>query len=116
MPLPPGAEPPKPVEPSVAGVFARMAETAKNIITVSEQMARLAREDERLQSQVIDLTKMVFSLSKDTANVSGQMQNMEKRLEDREKLIEMTIAVRVREEVERALKNWKPPESQSLQK
>jgi hypothetical protein len=110
MPLPPGAEPPKPLEPGAGGLVSRIAETAKNIITVSEQLARLAREDERLQSQVIDLTKMVFSLSKDTATVLGQMQNIEKRLEDREKLMELTIVVRVREEVEKAMKGWKPPD------
>jgi hypothetical protein len=108
MPLPPGAEPPKPVEPSSAGILARIAETSKLIFTVSDQMARLAKEDERSQNQIFELTKLVFALSKDTASLTGQMQNIEKRLEDREKLMEMTIAVRIRDEVEKAMKNWKP--------
>jgi hypothetical protein len=80
-----------------------MAETAKLIFTVSEQMARLAKEDERSQGQILELTKMVFDLAKSVASMTGQMMTIEKRLEDKDKLMEMMIAVRVREEVEKAI-------------
>lgn len=104
MPVPPGAEPPKPLEASTAGILGRIAETSKLIFTVSDQMARLAKEDERSQNQILELTKLVFSLSKDVAGLAGQMQGIEKRLEDREKTMEAMIALRVRDEVERAMR------------
>lgn len=91
--------------------MARIANATRLIFTITDQIARLSKEQERTQNQVAELTKVMFSLNKDVATISGQMLGIEKRLEDREKLMEMTIAVRVREEVEKAMKGRKPPEA-----
>ena len=83
--------------------MSRIANVTKLVFTISDQMARLAKEDERSQAQILELGRMMYALGKDVATIGGQLAGIEKRLEDREKMLEATLALRVRDEVERAL-------------
>jgi predicted nuclease with TOPRIM domain len=92
--LPPPAEPPQRSGIDYRGFVNRLADTAKAVVTVGDNLKRLEKEDQRIQTQVHELTKMVFDLSKQGSELSGQMKNIEK-------LAELTIKLRIMEEVEK---------------
>ena len=50
---------------------------------------------------MLELTKIVLGLSNDVHDMIGQMKGIEKRLEDKDRLMEATIALRVKEEIEK---------------
>jgi hypothetical protein len=50
---------------------------------------------------LLELTKIVLGLSNDVHDMIGQMKGIEKRLEDKDRLMEATIALRVKEEIEK---------------
>jgi hypothetical protein len=98
----PSPDPPKQPEASPAGtIAARIWDAAKKLATITEHLRTLEKEDARLQSQVLELSRTVLALYKDTHDLLGQMKGIEKRLEDRDKLVEATIKMRIAEEVEK---------------
>jgi len=101
MVLPPN-ERPQPPEVVLAGTVAtRVWDAVKNLATISEHLQTLEREDTRIQSQLLELSRVVLELTKDVRDMIGQMKGIEKRLDDKDKLVEMTIRVRIMEEFEK---------------
>jgi hypothetical protein len=98
----PTPEPPKQPEAALAGTVAtRIWDAVKKLATITEHLQTLEREDVRIQSQLLELSRTVFDLTKDVRDMIGQMKGIEKRLEDKDKLVEMTIKARIMEEVEK---------------
>ena len=91
-------------------ISSRVWDAVKNIATVTDQLGTLAKEDARIQSQVTELVRLVFDLTKEVRDLSGQMKCIEKRLEQQDKLIEMTIKLRIMEEVEKLRAEFKRPQ------
>jgi len=98
----PAPDPPKQPEASSTGTIAtRIWDAAKKLATITEHLWTLEKEDARLQSQVLELSRTVLALYKDTHDMLGQMKGLEKRLEDKDRLVEATIKLRIAEEVEK---------------
>ena len=99
MPKPP--EQAKDPLSGVPSIGVRIWDTTQKVFTLSYQLHQLEREDVRLQSQVQELARMVMALASSVSEMVGQMKVIEKRLEDRDKLAEATIALRIREEMDK---------------
>src|SRR5271166_5208567 len=76
-------------------------DAVKKLATVSELLRSLEKEDDRLQSQILELGRTVFELSKEVRELSRQMKGIEKRLDDKDKLVDATVKLRIMEETER---------------
>ena len=95
-------EPPKQPEAAPAGTLAiRVWDAIRKLATITEHLRTLEKEDARIQSQLLELTKIVLGLSNDVHDMLGQMKGIEKRLEDKDKLVEATIRLQIKEEVEK---------------
>lgn len=99
MPLAPTDPSKQPEQTSARTVLNRVVDMAKAVITVTDHLKILEKEDARIQSQIIELTRYVTDLAKEVRELSGQMKGIEKRLEDKDKLIEATIKLRIIEEI-----------------
>jgi uncharacterized protein HemY len=62
---------------------------------------RWEKEDARIQSQLLELTRIVLGLSNDVHDMLGQMKSIEKRFEDKDRLLEATIRLRFAEEMQK---------------
>ena len=98
----PTPEPPTQREIALTGTIAtRVWDAVKKLATITEHLERLEKEDARIQSQLLELSRTVFDLTKDVRDMIGQMKGIEKRLEDKDRLVEATIKIRIMEEVEK---------------
>ena len=61
----------------------------------------LEKEDARIQSQLLELSKIVLGLSNDVHEMLGEMRSIEKRFDDRDRLLEATIRLRIAEEMQK---------------
>jgi hypothetical protein len=73
----------------------------RKLATITEHLQTLEKEDARIQSQLLELSRTVFDLTKDVRDMIGQMKGIEKRLEDKDKLVETTIKIRIMEEIKK---------------
>jgi predicted nucleic acid-binding Zn-ribbon protein len=102
MPLPPTPEPPGQPDASPGGTAAaRIWDAVRKLAAIAEHFRTLEREDARLQSQLLELTRIVLGLSNDVHEVLGQMKAIEKRFDDRDRLLEATIKLRITEDVQK---------------
>jgi hypothetical protein len=105
MPPPPAPESPQqPPVPQVASggtVATRVWDAVRRLAAIAEHLRTLEREDARIQSQLLELTRIVLGLSNDVHDMLGQMKSIEKRFEDKDKLPEATIRLRIAEEMQR---------------
>jgi len=102
MPLPPAPEsPPPPQVPSGGTVAARVWDAVRRLAAIAEHLRTLEREDARIQSQLLELTRIVLGLSNDVHDMLGQMKSIEKRFDDKDKLLEATIRLRITEEMQK---------------
>lgn len=65
------------------------------------RLATLSKEQERHNRLLEQLTEQLFALAKDVKRMAGRMDGFEKRFDDKDKLVEMTIALRVNEAVDK---------------
>lgn len=110
-PKPPASEQHGLVGGSGGTLATRVWDAVKKLATISELLRSLEKEDARLQSQILELSRTVFELSKEVRDLSGQMKGIEKRLDDKDKLVDATVKLRIMEEIEklRAEFTKKPP-------
>ena len=102
MPLPPAPEAPQPSPTSSGGtVAARVWDAVRRLALISEHLRTLEKEDARIQSQLLELSKIVLGLSNDFHELLGQMRAIEKRFDDKDKLVEATIRLRIAEEMQK---------------
>jgi hypothetical protein len=102
MPLPPVAEPPRQPQVTSGGTIAtRVWDAVRRLAAIAEQLRTLEKEDTRIQSQLLKLTRIVLGLSNDVHDLLGQMKSIEKRFEDKDKLLEATIRLRIDEEMQK---------------
>lgn len=102
MPLPPAPEAPQPPQQSSAGTLAaRVWDAVRRLALISEHLRTLEKEDARIQSQLLEVSKIVLALSNDVHELLGQMKAIEKRFDDKDKLVEATIQLRVAEEMQK---------------
>jgi len=100
MALPP--EPPKPPEAQLARTVAtRIWDAVKKLTTITLHLETLEKEDARLQSQLVELSRTIIDLSNDVSDMIGQMKGIETRLEDKDKLVETVIKLRIMEELQK---------------
>lgn len=97
--------PEKPTQQSAASdghfgaISVRLWEATKNLITISDHLKILEKEDSRLQGQVEELGRNVLELVKEVHDLAGQMKGIEKRFDDKDKMIEAIIRVKIAEEI-----------------
>jgi len=100
----PPALPNLPVEvptPPAGSVAVRIWDAAKTLITISEQLKTLEKEDGRIQTQILELGRAMLGLVKDVHEMSGQLKNIEKRLDDKDKMLDAVIKLKILEEFEK---------------
>jgi hypothetical protein len=107
------AIPPAPIPPTQAGtgrlasnLIGRIAGLTKVVITVNDHLARLDKADVKSAERLEKLAEKFVTLATIVSDLSSQMKNIEKRLEDKDKLVEMTIKLRIMEEVEKLRSEW----------
>jgi chromosome segregation ATPase len=105
----PASEPPKQPEAISGTIATRIWDAVKKLATITEHLQTLEREDTRIQSQLLEVSRTVFDLSKDVHDLLGQMKGIEKRLDDKDKLVEATIKLRIKEELEKLKAELAPP-------
>jgi hypothetical protein len=100
--LPPDPQP-QPLQPAEGlppgSVVARTWDWTKKLITVTDHLKALEKEDGRLQAQTQELGRIVLDLVKEVRELSGQMKGIEKRLDDKDKMVEAIVKLRVMEEM-----------------
>ena len=102
MPLPPAPEPPRqPTVPPGGTVATRVWDAVRRLAAIAEHLRTLEKEDARIQSQLLELTRIVLGLSNDVHDMLGQMKSIEKRFEDKDRLLEATIRLRIAEEMQK---------------
>jgi len=108
--LPPVPEAPKQPDIALAGsVATRVWDAVKRLATITEHLRALDKEDARMHSQLLELSRVVFDLARDVREMIGQMKGIEKRLEDRDRLVEATIILRIKEEMEKVRAELRAP-------
>ena len=78
-----------------------MWDAVRRLAAIAEHLRTLEREDARIQSQLLELTRIVLGLSNDVHDMLGQMKSIEKRFDDKDKLLEATIRLRIAEEIQK---------------
>jgi hypothetical protein len=102
MPLPPAAESPRqPQVPSGGTVAPRVWDAVRRLAAITEHLRTLEKEDARIQSQLLELSRIVLGPSNDVHDMLGQMKSIEKRFDDKDRLLEATIRLRIAEEMQK---------------
>lgn len=100
---------------SGTSVMVRILDATKKLITITDHLKALEKEDSRLQSQVQELGRLTLDLIKEVRELSGQMKGIEKRFDDNARMVEALIKLRVAEEIEKAFSKFtvipQPPKS-----
>jgi chromosome segregation ATPase len=99
------ASPPDKTEPapernegvSTGSVASRLWDATRKLITITDHLSTLEREDARMQNQLSELSRLTLELVKDVREISGQLKGIEKRLDDKDKMVEAIIQVRIME-------------------
>jgi predicted nucleic acid-binding Zn-ribbon protein len=101
----PPEDPPRPPQRSgpSESIALRLWEATKKLITITDHLKLLEKEDDRIRDQVTELGRAVLDLVKEVRELSGQMKGIEKRFDDKDKMIDALIKMRVSEEVEKVL-------------
>jgi predicted nucleic acid-binding Zn-ribbon protein len=87
--------------PPAGSVALRIWDAAKTLITISEQLKALEKEDGRIQTQILELGRAMLGLVKDVHEMSGQLKSIEKRLDDKDKMLEAVIKLKIIEEFQK---------------
>lgn len=102
MPLPPAPESPREPPLQAGGTVAtRVWDAVRRLAAIAEHLRTLEKEDARIQTQLLELTRIVLGLCNDVHDMLGQMKSIEKRFEDKDRLLEATIKLRIAEEMQR---------------
>ena len=102
MSLPPAPESQRESPVQAGGTVAtRVWDAVRRLAAIAEHLRTLEKEDARIQSQLLELTRIVLGLSNDVHDMLGQMKSIEKRFEDKDRLLEATIRLRIAEEMQR---------------
>lgn len=102
MPLPSEPNAPRPPQTGAGGTIAtRMWDAVRRLAAIAEHLRALEKEDARIQSQLLEISKIVLGLSNDVHELLGEMRSIEKRLDDKDKLLEATIRLRIAEEMQK---------------
>jgi hypothetical protein len=79
---------PSPGIPSAESIVARTWDWTKRLITITDHLKTLKKEDGRLQAQTQELGRIGLDLVKEVRELSGQMKGIEKRLDDKDKMVD----------------------------
>jgi len=80
-------------------VAVRVWDVTKKLITITDHMKTLEKEDIRAQGQILELSRTVLDLVKEVRGISGQMKGIEKRIDDKDKMIDAIVKLRIMEEI-----------------
>jgi hypothetical protein len=82
-------------------VATRVWDAVRRLAAIAEHLRALEKEDGRIQSQLLELTRIVLGLSNDVHELLGQMKSIEKRFDDKDRLLEAMLRLRIDEEMQK---------------